>query len=110
MPLEMLREPLTPLGLHYLLVHFDIPDLPDHRLVVGDLTLTVDELRARPRRTLPVTLECAGNGRALLAGAAPSQPWLNEAVGTAEWSGTPLAPLLREAGLDDAVEIVFTGA
>jgi sulfane dehydrogenase subunit SoxC len=110
MPLEMLREPLTPLGLHYLLVHFDIPDLPDYRLVVGDLTLTLDELRARPRRTLPVTLECAGNGRALLAGAAPSQPWLNEAVGTAEWTGTPLAPLLREAGLDDAVEIVFTGA
>jgi DMSO/TMAO reductase YedYZ molybdopterin-dependent catalytic subunit len=40
-----------------------------------------------------------------------SQPWLVEAVGTAEWTGTPLAPLLREAGLDpDAVEVVFTGA
>jgi hypothetical protein len=25
MPLEALREPITPLGLHYLLIHFDIP-------------------------------------------------------------------------------------
>jgi DMSO/TMAO reductase YedYZ molybdopterin-dependent catalytic subunit len=39
-----------------------------------------------------------------------SQPWLTEAVGTAEWTGTPLAPLLAEAGLhDDAVEVLFTG-
>ncbi|WP_320065252.1 molybdopterin-dependent oxidoreductase [Micromonospora sp. RTGN7] len=40
-----------------------------------------------------------------------SQPWLVEAVGNAEWTGTPLAPLLREAGLaPDAVDVVFTGA
>jgi DMSO/TMAO reductase YedYZ molybdopterin-dependent catalytic subunit len=39
-----------------------------------------------------------------------SQPWLLEAVGTAEWTGTPLAPLLQEAGVPDGtVEIVFSG-
>jgi DMSO/TMAO reductase YedYZ molybdopterin-dependent catalytic subunit len=39
-----------------------------------------------------------------------SQPWLHEAVGTAEWTGTPVAGLLEEAGIEpDAVEIVFTG-
>jgi hypothetical protein len=39
-----------------------------------------------------------------------SQPWLNEAVGTAEWTGTRLAPILDEAGLTDrAREVVFTG-
>ena len=39
-----------------------------------------------------------------------SQPWLVEAVGTAEWTGTPLRLLLEEADLlHDAVEIVFTG-
>jgi DMSO/TMAO reductase YedYZ molybdopterin-dependent catalytic subunit len=39
-----------------------------------------------------------------------SQPWLVEAVGTAEWTGTPLRSLLDEAELlDGAVEIVFTG-
>jgi DMSO/TMAO reductase YedYZ molybdopterin-dependent catalytic subunit len=39
-----------------------------------------------------------------------SQPWLEGAVGTAEWTGTPLAPLLEEAGLAaEAQEIVFGG-
>ena len=111
-PLEMLREPLTPTGLHYLLIHFDIPALDDWGgLTVGELQLTLDELRDRETVTMPVTFECAGNGRALLGGdRAASQPWLNEAVGTATWTGTPLAPLLREAGIADAAEIVFTGA
>jgi DMSO/TMAO reductase YedYZ molybdopterin-dependent catalytic subunit len=117
MPLEALRHPITPLGLHYLLIHFDIPlvDAATWRLELGGhvsrpMTLTLDELKARPARTLAVTLECAGNGRALLEPRAVSQPWLAEAVGTADWTGTPLAPLLEEAGiLPDAVEAVFTG-
>jgi DMSO/TMAO reductase YedYZ molybdopterin-dependent catalytic subunit len=34
-----------------------------------------------------------------------------EAVGTSEWTGTPLAGVLAEAGVSpDAVELVFTGA
>jgi DMSO/TMAO reductase YedYZ molybdopterin-dependent catalytic subunit len=118
LPLEALRAQITPIGLHYLLIHFDIPqvDASQWKLRVGglverSLTLGLEELRARPARTLAVTLECAGNGRALLAPRAPaSQPWLLEAVGTAEWTGTPLAPLLREAGLaEGAAEVVFTG-
>jgi sulfane dehydrogenase subunit SoxC len=117
LPLEALREPLTPPGLHYLLIHYDIPAVdPDAwRLQIDGaverpLTLSLDDLRARERVTRPVTLECAGNGRALLKPRPLSQPWLAEAVGTAEWSGVALAPLLEEAGLsDDAVEILFTG-
>jgi sulfane dehydrogenase subunit SoxC len=117
LPLEILREPVTPTGLHYLLTHFDIPsvDVQTWRLDVGGgverpLSLTLDELRGRPARTVAVTLECAGNGRALFEPRPLSQPWLLEAVGTAEWTGTPLAPLLAEAGLGgDAVEVVFTG-
>jgi DMSO/TMAO reductase YedYZ molybdopterin-dependent catalytic subunit len=70
----------------------------------------LDELRGRSAVELEVTMECAGNGRAMLSPRPVSQPWLNEAVGTAAWRGTPLAPLLTEAGpLDDAVEVVFTG-
>ena len=49
---------------------------------------------------MPITFECAGNGRALLEPRPLSQPWLTEAVGTAEWGGTPLAPLLDEAGVE----------
>jgi DMSO/TMAO reductase YedYZ molybdopterin-dependent catalytic subunit len=117
MPLEALRYEVTPTGLHYLLVHFDIPaiDPATWRLSVGGavrnaLELSLDEIRARPRRSHTVTLECAGNGRARLLPRPLSQPWLVEAIGTAEWTGTPLAPLLEEAGLaTDAVEVVFTG-
>lgn len=117
MPLEMLREPITPVGLHYLLIHFDIPtvDPATWRLEIGGtvdrpLSLSLDEIRARPSRTVAVTLECAGNGRALLEPRWQSQPWLREAVGTAEWTGTPLAPLLAAAGPRAAAsEVVFTG-
>jgi sulfane dehydrogenase subunit SoxC len=117
MPLEALDWALTPIGLHYLLIHYDIPhvDAASWSLHVGGrverpLELSLDELRSRPARTVAVTMECAGNGRARLEPRPVSQPWLVEAVGTAEWTGTPLRPLLDDAGLlDDAVEIVFTG-
>jgi sulfane dehydrogenase subunit SoxC len=117
LPLEALRHDITPIGLHYLLTHFDIPavDETTWRLKVGGnvarlLTLTLEDIRRRPQRTLAVTLECAGNGRALLSPRPASQPWLQEAVGTAEWTGTPLAALLDDAGLDSqALEVVFTG-
>src|SRR5688572_2063876 len=117
MPLEALRHETTPVGLHYLLVHYDIPvvDPAAWRLTVGGRTeraleLSLEDLRARDAVTAPVTMECAGNGRARLDPRPVSQPWLAEAIGTAEWTGTPLAPLLAEAGLlDDALEVVFTG-
>ena len=118
MPLEGLRYPITPTGRHYRLVHFDIPavDAVDWRLKVGGLvskpmSLTLDEIKARPAVTAAVTMECAGNGRALLSPRPISQPWLLEAVGTAEWRGTPLRGLLEEAGVsEEAIEIDIAGA
>ena len=112
MPLEALRYPVTPVGLHYLLTHYDVPDVaPDGwRLAIGGLELSLDDLRARPVAEHTVTMECAGNGRARLEPRPVSQPWLLEAVGTARWRGTPLAPLLVEAGIPDGtVEVLFTG-
>ncbi|MGI8631660.1 MAG: sulfite oxidase [Solirubrobacterales bacterium] len=117
MPLEALSHPLTPAGLHYTLIHYDIPvvDPRTWRLTVrptaaAESTLTLDEIVSRPARTVAVTMECAGNGRAGMRPRAISQPWIVEAVGTAEWTGAPLWPLLAEAGLDEAAtEIVFTG-
>ena len=39
-----------------------------------------------------------------------SQPWLDGAIGTARWTGTPLAPLLEEAGMrPGAVAVAFAG-
>jgi DMSO/TMAO reductase YedYZ molybdopterin-dependent catalytic subunit len=118
MPLEALRYDLTPSGLHYLLVHFDVPvvDPDTWRLRVfgavhQDLELSLGDILQRPAVTIAVTMECAGNGRARLVPRPMTQPWLHEAVSTASWTGTPLSGVLEEAGIGfDAVEFVFTGA
>ena len=58
MPLEALRWDLTPLGLHYLLTHYDIPDvdaatwrLGVEGLVGRPLSLSLDDLRS-------LTMDC----------------------------------------------------
>jgi DMSO/TMAO reductase YedYZ molybdopterin-dependent catalytic subunit len=115
MPLEALRHEITPVGLHYLLTHYDIPvvDPGAWRLTVDGLvdrplSLSLDELRGREAVTMPVTMECAGNGRAQLEPHVVSQPWVTEAIGTMEWTGVPVSALLGEAGVRGDV-IVFTG-
>ncbi len=117
MPAEGLRMPITPTGMHYLLNHFDIPQVDEDawQLAVGgcvskDLKLNLDDLKKRPSVKLPVTMECAGNGRAFMKPRPINQPWTHDAVSTAEWTGTPLKGILEDAGLTDAaVEILFTG-
>jgi sulfane dehydrogenase subunit SoxC len=117
LPLEALRYPITPTGLHYLLIHYDIPvvdaewwALEVRGRVRNPVTLSLEDVRRLPSSEVTVTMECAGNGRALLSPHVVSQPWLLEAVGTARWRGVQLKQLLDEAELlDDAVEIVFTG-
>jgi DMSO/TMAO reductase YedYZ molybdopterin-dependent catalytic subunit len=117
LPLEALEHDLTPAGLHYLLIHYDIPavDAAAWRLEVGghvdtELSLTLGDLLALAARTEAVTLECAGNGRAQLSPRPISQPWLLEAVGTAEWTGVPLRTVLEQAGIGgEALEVSFRG-
>ena len=117
MPLEALRHGITPLGLHYLLVHYDIPIVDPgawHLVVDGlvdrPLVHTLDDVKRRPSVTTPVTMECAGNGRARLDPRPISQPWLLEAVGNAAWTGVSVKELLEDAGVrDGAVEVLFTG-
>ncbi|MFI6774352.1 molybdopterin-dependent oxidoreductase [Nocardia sp. NPDC050412] len=118
MQLEGMRYDITPIGMHYLLIHFDIPeiDASSWRLrvtgyVKRGLELSLDDIRSRPATTIPVTLECAGNGRTRMDPRNVSQPWGLEAIGTAAWTGTALGGILDDCGIrDEAVEVVFTGA
>lgn len=117
MPLEALRYDVTPAGLHYLLIHFDIPDagavprLELRGLFHKPFAVSAEELHGLPARTVRVTMECAGNGRGQLAPRYPSVPWLEEGVSTAEWTGVPLATLLARAQpRAEARHIVFRGA
>jgi sulfane dehydrogenase subunit SoxC len=117
MPLEALRRPITPVGMHYVLTHFDVPDVDaaTYELAVdgrvrNPVALTLEDLRARPAVTMPVVMECAGSGRAGLEPRPISAPWHDDAIGCAEWTGTSLRGVLEEAELlDDAVEVLFTG-
>lgn len=116
--LETLGLDITPTGTHYLLNHFDVPliEEADHTLTLdgafdAPMTLTLDDIRAMPQATEPVTMECAGNGREGVRPRNYSMPWMYEAVGTSEWTGTPLAPLLEKAQpRSDVQDFVFTGA
>ncbi len=118
MPLEALRADITPVGMHYLLIHYDVPfvDPEAHILTLEGFDEPVSlgiAISGRGRVvTAPVTFECAGNGRALFETRPVSQPWLLEAVGTAEWTGTPARPTLARGGRRPmaTVEIVFTGS
>ncbi len=65
-------------------------------------TLSLDEIRKRPKKTIHATLECGGNG---------SSPGFVGAIGNMRWTGTPLGPLLKDLGLvKRSREVVFYGA
>ena len=116
--LETMVHDITPTGTHYLLTHFDVPIIDEAAFELNfsgafdaPYSLSLDDIRAMPSQTVPVTLECAGNGRARLEPRSFSMPWAYEAVGTSEWIGTPLAPLIARAQpRADVVDMSFTGA
>ena len=70
-------------------------------LVAKPMTLTLDDIKRRPKVEVIATLECGGNG---------ASPGFRGAIGNVKWGGTPLAPILKEAGIDpDAIEVAFWG-
>lgn len=117
-PLEGLAYPITPIGMHYLLIHYDIPRIEEatykvrvNGLVKKELSLDMENIRSRPKVTIAATMECGGNGRMNQRHRLWLHvPWNNDAIGCAEWTGTPLRGVLEEAGLQDGVaDILFTG-
>jgi DMSO/TMAO reductase YedYZ molybdopterin-dependent catalytic subunit len=100
---------ITPNDRFFLVGHYGFPNIDPQawRLNVAGqverpLSLTLEQIKARPRRAVVYTMECAGNhGFGFMPGA----------IGTAKWAGTPLAPLLEEAGINArGIEVVFYGA
>lgn len=116
--MELLRQEQTPVGSHYLLIHYDVPVLPKahtlrlHGLVQKELRLSLADVRARPAETTPVLMACAGTGRSLQKRRLWAHaPWGPDSIGCARWTGCSLAEVLREAGpLPEAAQVIFTGA
>ena len=116
--LEHLQGFLTPVEQFFVRKNGDMPvvDSQNYRLrVTGDafttpLSLSLDQLQALPSRTVFSYLECAGNQRVffgrVLGQVASGTQWGRGAVGMASWTGTPLAELLRLAGITDRAEAI----
>jgi DMSO/TMAO reductase YedYZ molybdopterin-dependent catalytic subunit len=117
-PFSSLNSFITPNDRFYIRSHFKVPalDARSWRLKVEghverEIDLTYDDLRAMPTRSLPATLECAGNSRVFLTPTVRGAQWELGGVSTAEWTGVPLGAVLAKAGLKPgAVDIVLEGA
>lgn len=117
-PFFALREYLTPIENFYVRGNFPAPpdDAVEWRLRVGGavaqpVEVTLGDLLSMQARELPVTLECAGNGRTGFSPLPQGEPWGFGAVGTALWKGVPVATLLERSGPGaGAVEVLFEGA
>lgn len=118
MPFETLNGFITPTESFYVRTHFPIPkiDKGNWRLrVEGEVEkpfdLKHDDLLKLESRTIPVTLECAGNNRIFLEPKVKGVQWGLGAVGNAEWTGVPLSALLERAGVKpSAQEVILEGA
>ena len=98
----------TPVDDFFAVAHYGYPELnaSTYRLgltglVQRPLTLTLDQVKSRPRVERTTVFECSGNSARLFHGM----------VGNATWTGTELLPLLEELGpADDAKEVHFWAA
>src|SRR5215213_6736180 len=106
---ERLDSWITPNDQFFVIKHFNEPQLTenDWRLDISGLvdqpmTLTLDDIKGRERQEVTFTIECSGN---------TGLPFFNGGIGNATWTGTPLASLLDEAGVQEpGIEVVFWGA
>ncbi|MDF2960384.1 MAG: sulfite oxidase [Paenibacillus sp.] len=116
-PMLSLSSQLTPGSLHYIRNHFPYPYIPmyDWHLdiqgqVQRPLQLYYKDLLRMPQVTLPVTLECAGNKRALFQPKVRGEQWELGAVSHAVWKGVRLRDILQAAGiLSHVQEVIFEG-
>jgi DMSO/TMAO reductase YedYZ molybdopterin-dependent catalytic subunit len=103
---EDLNSRITPTEKFFIVRHYNQPAIAptDYQLDITGLvahssTLSLDDLKARPRREVEFTLECSGNS---------GLPFFIGGVGNARWAGAQLGPLLRKAGVQ-GTEVVFYG-
>lgn len=106
-PLQSLHGIITPSALHFERHHNGVPVIEParHRLLVHGLVdrpmvFTLDELKRFPSASRIAFIECSGNSGGEWK--QPSGRTVQETHGllsTSEWTGVPLALLLREVGV-----------
>lgn len=112
-PLEKLSGTITPSDLHFERHHAGIPAIdPDrHSLMVHGLVdrprvFTMDDIKRFPQVTRTYFIECSGNGRNAFRDPKPDMTPQKIAglSSNTEWTGVPLAAILREAGVKDSAK------
>ena len=105
---EDLNSWVTPNDKFFSISHFNRPTIDANTwkleidgLVKKPMSLTLADIKARPRQEVVFTVECSGNH---------GFPFFTGGIGNAAWAGTPLAAILKEAGvLENGIEVVFWG-
>ena len=106
-PLADLTGNITPSDLHFERHHAGIPlldperhTLTIHGLVERPITFSVRDIKRFPQVVRTHFIECSGNGRNAYRDPKPDMTPQKVAgmVSTTEWTGVPLATLLREVG------------
>ena len=113
-PVVDLEGLITPTELHYVVQHFEVPDvLPADKwsLTIGGevknpMTIDYEQLRRYPGRTVRTVMECSGSDATYFEyfkgeGPKPSRTQEKMILSASEWTGTPLAAVLNDAGLTD---------
>jgi DMSO/TMAO reductase YedYZ molybdopterin-dependent catalytic subunit len=98
----------TPNDDFYIVQHYNQPAITEADFslrvtgrVARPLTLSLAEIKRRPRIELDAGFECGGNNPNIFQGL----------IGNARWAGISLPDLLRDAGVEDGgIEVVFYGA
>jgi sulfane dehydrogenase subunit SoxC len=107
-PLQDLSGTITPSDLHFTRIHAGVPTIDPakhtlmiHGLVDHPVEFTVADLKRYPAVTRTHFIECSGNGRAAYRTPKPQMTpqQVDGMVSNTEWTGVPLATLLREAGV-----------
>ena len=105
-PLDQTMGIITPSELHFEVCRGGIPDIDPrhHRLMIHGMVerpviLTMDEIKRLPSTSRIVFLECSGNSAPPRMRTAPAVQITHGLTSCAEWTGVPLALLLRDVGV-----------
>lgn len=108
-PEQLLDDDTTPVAKFFIRNNGQLPEpvadpdswqLKIEGEVDAPLATTLGQLKSRfASKTYRMVLECGGNGRSFFTPQARGNPWTNGGVGCAEWTGIPLADVLRAVGL-----------
>ena len=117
-PFSELKSWITPSEQFFIRSHFAVPKVDSQRFqltveghVENKLELSLDDIKKMAPVTMPLTLECAGNGRVFLVPQGRGLQWGLGAVGNAEWTGVPLSAILERAKVKaGGVDVILVGA